>query len=150
MIMNTKKFNLSILTEDAPFALFKRFGFQSGANADKFEGFSDYSRSANGLVYINKHTNAYLSLNVTGTADYGSHTMFTAELTENVALSDEPSVSYDYYQKFIKPKPKAAPEGGKTGYRCAICGYFHEGETLSPDFICPICKHGVADFIKEG
>ncbi len=145
MIMNSKEFNVSILTTEASFDIFKRFGFQSGRTADKFSGYNNFQRSKNGIIYITESANAFLSFKVTDTFDFGTHTMFKAIITDGEVLSNAESVTYSYYQQHIKPKPQPA---AKQGYRCNICGYIHEGETLPADFICPICKHGAIDFVK--
>ena len=147
LIMKTGIFNLSILTEDAPFSLFRHFGFQSGRTADKFAGRND-PRSANGLPYLGEASNTMLSGKVLQNLDCGTHTLFLADVTETRILSDMPSASYGYYFEHIKPKPQ--PEKTqKRGFVCKICAYFYEGETLPPDFVCPICKHGAADFTKS-
>ena len=145
MILRTGRFNVSVLTEGAPFDTFRRFGFQSGRTADKLEGVAALGRSADGLVYLTQDTNAYFSARVVSATDYGSHTLFVGEVTEAGVLSAAPSVTYAYYFAHIKPKPApaAAP---KKGFVCKICGYVYEGDTLPADFICPICKHGVEDF----
>ena len=145
MIQNTKKFNVSVLTENSKFDIFKHFGFQSGANVNKFENFYDCKRSLNGLYYITQDTNAYMSAYVKQEIDLDTHTLFIGQLVGAEVLSDVPTVSYDYYQKNIKPKPQ---EQKKSGWRCKICGYIYEGETLPPDYICPLCKHGAEDFEK--
>lgn len=145
MIQRTKKFNVSILSESSKFDIFKHFGFQSGANVNKFADFSDCKRSPNGLYYITKDTNAFMSAYVKQEIDLGTHTLFIGQLVAAELLSDIPTVTYDFYQKNIKPKPE---ETKKSGWRCKICGYVYEGENLPPDFICPLCKHGVADFEK--
>ena len=145
MIMRTKKFNISTLTTETPFEVFKNFGFQSGADADKFADFKDIPRSENGIAYIAGHANAWLSFEVGDTIDFGSHTMFKAEITAGEVLSGIDSLTYAYYQKHIKPKPQPAPE---SGYRCNICNYIYQGASLPEDFICPICKHGASDFSK--
>ena len=145
MIKNTGKFNVSVLTESVPFQTFKDFGFVSGRDADKFKDRSDIERSANGLVYLTEHTNAYFSCKVVGMHDYGTHTIFVAEVTDARILSDEKSVTYSYYFEHIKPKPQPVEEK-KKGFVCKICGYVYEGETLPADFICPLCKHGAEDF----
>ena len=151
MILNTGVFNISVLAEDTSFDTFKRFGFASGKDADKFEGFlENTARSANGLLYVTAGTNAFMSAKVIEAHDYGSHTLFVAELTEAEVLRDEPSVTYAYYFEHIKPKPQPKIEEEKHGYVCKICGYVYEGETLPPDFICPLCKHGASDFIQQG
>ncbi|MCM1334964.1 MAG: flavin reductase [Bacteroides sp.] len=144
LIRRSGVFDLSILTEKAPLALYERFGFRSGRDVNKFDGLRGVKRSENGLLYLTEGANAYLSLRVTGESDFDTHTLFSAELTEAELLSTDPSVTYAYYQEKIKPKP--APKA--KGWRCEICGYVYEGEELPPDFICPLCKHGVGDFVK--
>ena len=145
MIQKNKKFNISVLSESSTFDIFKHFGFQSGANVDKFLTFLDVKRSPNGLLYITKDTNAYMSAYVKQEIDLGTHTLFIAQLVASEVLSDIPTVTYDFYQKNIKPKPQ---EIKKSGWRCKICGYVYEGEDLPPDYICPLCKHGASDFEK--
>ncbi|WP_415981866.1 flavin reductase [Anaerostipes caccae] len=143
MIKDTGSFNVSILSEEVTFDIFKHFGFQSGRDVDKLKNFSDYERSSNGIFYLNKYANAFLSASVAETVDLGTHTMFIADVTDGEVLSQVPSVTYAYYHKHIKPQPQ---ETKKTGWRCKICGYIYEGEELPADFICPICKHGASDF----
>ena len=148
MIRKTGVFNVSVLTESAPFEVFKQFGFCSGRDTDKFAG-KEYPRSANGLYYVPEHTNALISAKVVDALDYGTHTLFVAEVTEAKVLSAEPSVTYDYYFAHIKPKPEAKKaEGEKKAKRwiCKICGFVYEGEYLPEDYICPLCKHGAEDF----
>ena len=150
MIQKTGKFVVSIISQGAEFDLFKHFGFQSGRDVNKFDGFSDYARCENGLCYITKGTNAYISVTVTGTQDLGSHTMFVGTIDDMEILSDERSATYEYYFENIKPKPQAVGEtqDGKTIWRCTICGYEYVGEELPQDFVCPICKHPASDFEK--
>ena len=143
MIMTTKKFNISILSEKATFEIFKHFGFQSGKNVDKFDGYPA-DTGKNGVPYIKKGTNGFLSGDVISSVDLGTHTLFLANVTDGENLSNDNSVTYDYYQKHIKE----APQKKSKGWVCRICGYIYENENLPPDFICPICKHGAADFEK--
>ena len=145
MIRKTRKFNLSILSEKSNFELYRHFGFQSGRDVDKFAKFMDVKRSPNGVLYITQGTNAYISAYVQQEIDLGTHSMFIAQLVAAESLSDDKSATYDYYQKCIKQKPQ---ETLKKGWRCKICGYIYEGEDLPADYICPICKHGAADFEK--
>lgn len=147
MIQYTKEFNLSVLTESCPFQIFQHFGYQSGKDVDKFQDFKNCKRSENGIYYITQGTNAYLSGGVVKMIDSGTHTLFLADVTSAAVLGGETSVTYDYYQKNIKPKPEKTT---KSGYRCKVCGYIYEGEELPPDYICPICKHGAEDFEKIG
>ncbi|MEG2288118.1 MAG: flavin reductase, partial [Ruthenibacterium sp.] len=144
MIAATGVFNVSVLTEEAPFKVFQHFGFQSGRDTDKFAGCADV-RTANGVRSVPKNTNAVLSGKVLSAQDCGTHTLFFADVTEAHVLSEIPSATYEYYFSNIKPKPQP-PEKGKKGWVCKICGYVYEGEVLPPDFICPLCKHGAADF----
>lgn len=143
MIEKTGAFNISVLTEGAPFGLFKQYGFQSGRTPDKLSG--GEPRTENGIAYLSEHANAVISGKVISTVDCGTHTLFIADVTEAHVLSAEPSVTYAYYFAHIKPKPQPAAEK-KKGFVCKICGYVYEGETLPPDFICPLCKHGAEDF----
>ena len=147
LVKASGKFNISILSEEADFDLFRHFGFQSGRTVDKFDGFADCRRSENGLYYVTRGTNGYISATVEQTVDLGSHTLFIASVDDMEVLSPAPSATYAYYQSSIKPKPEK-PAQGKTTWRCTVCGYVYEGETLPPDFICPLCKHPASDFEK--
>ena len=143
MIARTGVFNLSVLDESAQFDTFKHFGFQSGRTANKFAG--EVTRTSNGLPYLATSTSAVLSGRVVATLDANTHTVFLAEVTEAITLSKTPSLTYAYYFQHIKPKPPV-PSADKKGFVCKICGYVHEGDTLPADIICPLCKHGAADF----
>ena len=151
LVMESKKANISVISEEVSFDLFKHFGFQSGRDVNKFEGFADFEYAANGIPYITKGTNAYFSIDVTQTLDLGSHTLFIGVPTDMVVLSQAPSATYAYYQDNIKPKPTAAPAENKLPegvhkWRCKIFGYEYVGPTLPDDFIYPICKHPASDF----
>ncbi len=147
MIMKTRQFNVSILSTSAPFALFQQFGFQSGRDVEKFDGKYEIRVSENGLVYLNQYANAFLSGKVVDALDYGTHTLFVADVTEAQTLSKEPSMTYAYYFEHVKPKPQPKEEN-QVGWVCKICGYVYEGENLPADFVCPLCKHGAEDFEK--
>ena len=145
MILKTGFFNVSVLTEEVPFEIFKRFGFQSGRDVDKLAGFADYERTHDGIFYLNKYSNTVLNCEVTSSRELATHTLFLAHVETAAVLSDAPSLTYAYYHANVKPKPQPQPEK-KTGWRCKICGYVYEGEELPPDFVCPWCKHGAEDF----
>ena len=149
MIIQTGVCNISVLSRSVDFATFKRFGYQSGHDVDKFAGLEDFTRSANGLAYLTGICNAFISCKVIAAHDYETHTLFVAEITEAHILTGEPSVTYDDYFDHIKPKPKA-PEKPVRGFRCKICGYIYEGDTLPPDYVCPVCKHPASDFEPIG
>ena len=145
LITKTGMFNISVLTQAAPFKVFQHFGFQSGRDMDKFAGCQTVVRAANGVIYVPKYANAVLSGQVTASYDHSTHTLFVAEVTEAKALSQGPSMTYEYYFNHVKPKPELIKEKQK-GFVCKICGYVYEGDELPADFICPLCKHGVQDF----
>ena len=150
MVLETGKFNVSIISEKADFDLFKHFGFQSGRDVDKFADFTDCARAENGIFYITKGTNAVISAEVEQCIDLGSLTLFIAKVTDLMVLDAASSATYEYYQNNIKPKPQAVgtTPTGQTIWRCRICGYEYVGEELPEDFICPLCKHPASDFEK--
>lgn len=151
VIQRTGVFNISVLTEAATMDLFRHFGFQSGRDVDKFAGRTDPA-SENGLRYIGGPANALISGKVEQAIDCGTHMLYIALVTEARKLSDAPSMTYAYYFANVKPRPqpKPAQEKPRRGFVCRICGYFYEGDELPPDFICPLCKHGAADFEPVG
>ena len=150
MIRKTGEFNVSILTEGSRFDTYKHFGFQSGKDIDKFESI-EFSRAANGISYIAKETNAFLSAKVVSETDLGTHTLFLADVTDGEVLSSDPSVTYAFYQKNIKQKPgNNVTNAPKKGFICTVCGYIYEGDTLPSDFICPWCKHDASYFVPTG
>ena len=142
VIKQTGIMNLNCLSTDAPFHVFENFGFQSGRTADKFAGW-DPLRSDNGLVFLPKYINSFMSLKVEQYIDLDTHGMFICSITESRVMSSLETMTYNYYQSNVKPKPATE---GKKGFVCKVCGYIYEGEELPDDYICPLCKHGVADF----
>ena len=148
MILRSERFNISILSEGASFAIFQRFGFQSGRTVDKFAGYDACVRSENGILYVTEGTNGFISATVEQAIDLGSHTLFIASVDDMDVLSNVPSATYAYYQSSIKPRPEKPANGGKTVWRCTVCGYVYEGEELPADFVCPLCKHPASDFEK--
>ena len=146
VIKQTGKMNVNCLSVEAPFKVFETFGFQSGRNVDKFAGIN-VKRSDNGLVYLDKYINSFISLKVDSYVDLDTHGMFICSITEARVLSDKETMTYTYYQKNVKPKPATTV---KKGFVCKICGYIYEGDVLPDDFICPLCKHGAPDFVPRG
>ncbi|MBO6089462.1 MAG: flavin reductase, partial [Lachnospiraceae bacterium] len=144
VIKQTGIMNVNCLSVEAPFSVFECFGFRSGRNVDKFENEKDsLLRSDNGLVFLSKYINAFMSLKVEQYVDLDTHGMFICTVTEARVLSDKETMTYTYYQANVKPKPETE---GKKGYVCKVCGYVYEGDELPEDFVCPLCKHGAADF----
>lgn len=142
VIKKSGKMNVNCLSVEAPFSVFEQFGFRSGRNADKFVN-TEVLRSDNGLVFLPQYINSFMSLQVAQYIDLDTHGMFICTLTEAQVRSDVETMTYSYYHKNVKPKPQTEK---KKGYVCKICGYIYEGEELPEDFICPLCKHGAADF----
>ncbi len=146
LVMETGKMNISILTEDVKMSIFERFGFQSGKNVNKFEGFESVDRAINGIYYLTDFTNGYISCEVVEHIDFISHTLFKIKMVDGQVFNNNKSVTYDYYHKNIKPKPASAGNLDSKGWVCKICGHILEEEEIQEDYICPICKHGASDF----
>lgn len=151
MLRETGEFTLSVLSEKAGLELYQRFGFQSGREADKFAGLAgETQRADNGVLYLTQGVNAWMEGRVTSTLDLGTHTLFLADITGGGVLSSDPSATYDYYQKSVKPSPGGTAQGkeasGKKRWVCKVCGYVYEGDALPADFICPWCQHPASDF----
>ena len=142
VIQQTGVMNVNCLDITAPFDIFQRYGFQSGRTVDKFVGIEEL-RSDNGLRFLPRHINSFMSLKVESYVDLGSHGMFICSVTEARVMGSKDTMTYTYYQQNVKPKPETA---GKKGYVCKVCGWVYEGETLPDDIVCPLCKHGAADF----
>lgn len=146
VIKQTGMLNVNCLSTEAPFSVFQQFGFQTGRSVDKFAG-QTVHRSDNGLVFLDKYINAFMSLKVEGYVDLGTHGMFICSVTEARVMSNQETMTYTYYQNNVKPKPETE---GKKGFVCKVCGYIYEGDELPADYICPLCKHGAADFEPIG
>ena len=142
VIKQTGVMNLNCLSTDAPFSVFETFGFHSGRNTDKFANY-EVLRSDNGLVFLPRYINSFMSLKVEQYIDLDTHGMFICSITEARVISDVETMTYTYYQNYVKPKPQTE---GKKGFVCKVCGYIYEGDELPEDFVCPLCKHGAADF----
>ncbi|MCI8633379.1 MAG: MBL fold metallo-hydrolase [Lachnospiraceae bacterium] len=143
VIKQTGMMNINCLSTEAPFSVFENFGFQSGRTVDKFANYEEVLRSDNGLAFLPRYINSFMSLKVEQYVDLGTHGMFICSITEARVISDIETMTYTYYQNHVKPKPQTE---GKKGFVCKICGYIYEGDVLPEDFICPLCKHGAADF----
>ena len=142
IIKATGKFNISVLTEDAPYSMFQSFGFRSGRDVDKFSDVSYNDRMSNGIRYIPECTNAAFACEVIHSFDLGVSTLFIANVVETKVISNAPSATYAFYHAHIKPKKQPAPETQEEGWRCTLCGHFEPGKELPDDYVCPLCKHG--------
>ena len=142
VIRKTGLLNVNCLDVTAPFSVFQNFGFRSGRTADKFAGLQEL-RSGNGLRFLPGHINSFMSLQVENYVDLGTHGMFICTVTEARICGNRSTMTYSFYQDHVKPKPDTE---GKKGYLCKVCGWVYEGEELPADIVCPLCKHGAADF----
>ena len=142
VIKENGKMIVNCLSEDAPFSLIETFGFKSGRDVNKFANIKPYYAD-NGLPFLPRHINSFMSLNVEQYIDFGTHGMFICLVDESRVISDAPSMTYNYYMEHVKPKPET---DGKKGFVCKVCGWIYEGEELPEDIICPLCKHGASDF----
>ena len=148
MILDTGRFTVSNLSERATFDVFERFGFGSGREVDKFADFSGWERDKEGLPYLTRGTNAFFSCEVEQTLDLDTHTMFIATITDMAVLDEAASMSYAFYQEHLRPASNTPKPGGKTVWRCVVCGWEYVGDELPEDIICPLCNHGASDFIR--
>ena len=146
LVQKTGVMNVNCLSVEAPFSVFQHFGFQSGRTVNKFADGTPL-RSDNGVIFLDKYINAFMSLKVEQYVDLDTHGMFICTVEEARVLSSKETVTYNYYQANIKPRPDADI---KKGWVCKVCGYIYDGEVLPDDYICPLCKHGAADFEQLG
>jgi Conserved protein/domain typically associated with flavoprotein oxygenases, DIM6/NTAB family len=142
LILDSCVFNINVLTTETPFKVFEHFGFQSGRSVNKFAGCEQELRAVNHVLYLPKYINAYFACRMVKSIDLGTHTMFIADVLDAVQVNDKDTVTYDYYQKNIKPKNKLT----KGCWVCKVCGWVYEGEQLPDDIVCPLCKHGKEEF----
>ena len=71
-------------------------------------------------------------------------------------FGDRKPMTYAYYHEVIKGKSPekapthiaeaAAPQKKARKFRCKVCGYEYEGESLPDDIACPICGVGADEF----
>lgn len=162
VIKMTGIMNVNCLSVDAPFSIFQSFGFRSGRDEDKFADWDiTPKRTDSGLVIFPKYINGYMSLKVEQYVDLDTHGMFICTVSEARVISDAETMTYNYYQANVKPKPgseadrdsagaddtaQAGESSTKKQYVCSVCGYVYEGDELPEDFVCPICKHGAEVF----
>ena len=147
VIKQTGKMNVNNLTTMTPFTVFEKYGFHSGRDVNKFEN-TNFKRLENGLLVLDDYINSYISLEVEQYIDLGSHGMFICNVIEAEIISKTPTMTYEYYQKNVKPKSNAKKE--ISGYVCTVCGWVYEGDNLPDDIVCPLCKHGADAFEKIG
>lgn len=145
-------FNVSVLLDDVSMDLIRQFGFQSGRDVNKFENIK-YDTDQHGVKYLTQDSAAMFVCRVKQKVDVGTHYMFISEVCDAKTLSNEPVLTYTaYHEKKKGTTPPSAPsyieETKKQGWRCDVCGYIYEGDSLPEDYICPICKVDASHFHK--
>ena len=157
IIAKAGRYTAVVLDESAPMELIGTFGFHTSTEIDKFANVQ-FATDADGVPYVTEHVCARFSVRVMETVDVGSHLLFIGEVEQAESLGDGTPMTYAYYHqvKGGKTPPKAsafdpneaaagapaAGAGGKTAWRCTICGYIEYADELPDDFTCPICGAG--------
>lgn len=137
-IGETGTFTASVLLKNGYKDIVKTFGFSTSETSDKFSSVKT-GGDAKGNPYVLDGTAAWFSCDVEKTIDLGSHIMYIGRVTEGEVLSDGEVLTYEQYHKDKKTVK---------GYKCSVCGYVYEGDSLPEDFICPWCKMGADKFVK--
>ena len=73
------------------------------------------------------------------------------EVMSKYSLRTVPSPFDDSTDEIYKGVSEIRKSGEKIisgGYRCDVCGYFHAGDNLPEDFVCPVCRRDASHFIK--
>lgn len=149
VIKKTRRFSLSILSEDSDPALIGKFGFYSSRDTDKYAGFG-YD-VVEGAPLVKGDFAGRLILEAEQFVDCETHVLVIARLVDTIPGEGTP-MTYSYYHNVIKGKaPKNAPTyvapetvreeaKPKRRYECDICLYVAEVEgELPDDYVCPIC-----------
>lgn len=143
-----------VLSDNVEMEQIKRFGFQSCKNVNKYDGIPQGRDSLNN-PYPTGGACARFACKVVSTLDVGTHVIVIGEVVEAEVMDPSaPPLTYaDYHAKKNGATPPNAPsyqkDSGKVvGYRCRICGFILESDTLPADFICPVCGQGASMFSK--
>lgn len=145
LLKQSKVCKISILDKTATYDFIKIFGLNSGRNIDKYR-YACSTVDENGIRYTDSHSCSLLTCKVIEAHDYDSHTLFILEVIDAVKTSDNEPITYSYYQNNLKPKISIDTTRKIKAWRCKICGYIYEGETLPDKFTCPLCGHSASDF----
>lgn len=143
-------FCVTVLGADCPESLIDLFGYKSGRAVDKFDGREVYADKA-GNPYLKEHMVARISCRVVQEVEIGSYSLLIGEVTESEVLGDGPALTLQAFTNRGKATPTTATVYRTVeinGYRCTVCGYVYEGESLPPDFRCPLCNAPAEKFEK--
>jgi rubredoxin/flavin reductase (DIM6/NTAB) family NADH-FMN oxidoreductase RutF len=175
-IESSKRFSVSVLSEDAPLSLIGKFGFKSGRSEDKFKD-TKFIKLDSGCPVVLDSALCYLEAEVINQFDCGTHTLFLAKMTDSKILKTGKPMTYDYYHQvkrgttpesaptFIKKEAGQIKGGTMQKYKCTVCGYIYDPAIGDPDggikpgtafedipdsWVCPVCGAAKSAFVKEG
>ena len=135
-------FAATVLAKDTPKDL---------VNLNKFDGF-DVERDGAGNPYVKDHALARFSCKVVEKLDLGTYMLYIAETMEAEVLGEGPALTVDDFKNDGGSTPPTATVvrtlEGNEGWRCTICGYVAEKETLPDGYQCPICRANKDKFVK--
>ena len=144
-------FAATVLAKDTPKDLINLFGYKSGRVVNKCDGF-DVERDGAGNPYVKDHALARFSCKVVEKLDLGTYMLYIAETTEAEVLGEGPALTVDDFKNDGGSTPPTATVvrtlEGNEGWRCTICGYVAEKETLPDGYQCPICRANKDKFVK--
>lgn len=108
-IQESRKFSISILSQETPMKFIGHFGFKSGREIDKFKDVN-YKMGKSNVPIVLDNALAYLAVEVIEEANIGTHTVFIGKVVEAEILKGEEPMTYAYYHEVKRGKaPKAAP-----------------------------------------
>ncbi|MFA5388190.1 MAG: flavin reductase [Candidatus Omnitrophota bacterium] len=174
-IESSKRFTVSMLSEETPLSFIGKFGFRSGRSEDKFKDIK-FIKLASGCPVALDNALCYLEAEVMGRLDCATHTLFLGRMTDSKVLKIGKPMTYDYYHQvkrgttpdtaptFIKKEGVRREGGSMQKYKCTVCGYIYDPDAGDPDggvqpgtafedipdsWVCPVCGASKSKFIKE-
>lgn len=144
-------FVATVLAQDTPKELVNQFGYKSGRIVDKFSGY-EVSLDEAGNPYLKEHALARISCKIVDKLDLGTYMLYISQVTETESLGTGPALTLDYFKNQGMTTPPTATVyrtlDGTEGWKCTICGYIAERETLPDGYQCPICRANKDKFVK--
>jgi len=156
VILKSRKYAVSVLTENVSMDVIGTFGYRSSKDVDKFADV-DYE-VIHDVPVLKTGTNAYFVCDVVNVFEANTHLLILGKVVEAEKLNQEPAMTYTYYHQVKKGKsPKNAPTyvaeektETKEVWVCDICGYEYEGDLSKLEsYHCPICGVPKEKFHKK-
>ncbi len=135
-------FSVTLLAKDCSEDIIDQFGYKSGRIGDKFAPYGEVKTDGAGNPYITEGMTARISCRITDKVEIGNYVLFIGEAAESETYNDQSVLTIEDFANRGKAIPAAATVYRTVkvnAYRCTVCGYVYEGESLPADFICPIC-----------